>query len=214
MDCTCYAGVLPPCGHACNAVVLVDQGLRSQQDLPHVQHMQQATTNSTPVDSALNTSPLQLPGKHNGTCDLGATGHTSRSTQSLHEQAASTTQCATDHTQAGLDCLSGPMLMQSAHPCMLGTDAAHLNNGVEEGPYGDTLYCGAGQSDAFLALSVDQLLALSKGQAVDLVQSGASQPNTEGSSQSRLCKTAGTGNTFLLDSMCGRLCRWLRSVHI
>ena len=73
------------------------------------------------------------------------------------------------------------------------------------------LYCGAGRSDAFLALSFDQLLAVSNGQAVDLVQSGASQSNSNGCGGSQQGRTLHTENTFLLDSMCGRLCRWLRS---
>ena len=217
--CICYAGVLPPCGHACNAEVLVDQGLRPLQNLHHVQlmHQQPATNNSMHVDSAPDPSPPQLPNQDSRACGLGATEqsrHHSGPTvplQCLHQQAASRVQCASDHTQTSTDAPSNCGFMNSVHLGTSRTETVHPTSGVEAAQHTDTLYCGAGRSDAFLALSFDQLLALSNGLAVDLVQGGASQSNNSGCSGPEHRRTLHTENTFLLDSMCGRLCRWLRS---
>lgn len=208
-DCICYAGVLPPCGHACSAVVLVDQGLCSLQDLPDVQLTHQATTNSISVDTALDPSPLQLPDLHSHLYVLGATEQTSTPAWSSHQPAASSMQSAIDHTQPYPEGLSSHMPLDSAHLGTPLTEEAHLSSVAPQ--CSDTLYCGAGQSDAYLALSFDQLLALSNGRAVDLVQSNASQASMSGSRGPVHGRPVGTDSTFLLDSMCGRLCRWLRS---
>lgn len=207
-----YAGVLPPCGHACNAVLLVDQGLCPLQDLPDVQLTHQAATNSTPVDTAADPSSLQLPDLHNHMNGLGATEQMGAPAWCPHQQAASRMQCATVHTQTCPKGLSNHMPLSSAHLGTPGTEKAHLSSAAPQCIH--TLYCGAGQLDAYLALSFGQLLALSHGRAVDLVQSGASQPSMGGSRQLVHSRPVGTDNTFLLDSMCGRLCRWLRSASL
>lgn len=191
--------MLPPCGHACNAVVLVDQGLCA---VPHAE----------PINQASDPPPLQPPGPHNHThSDLGSTGQTSRPKQFASGQAASTTHCALDHTQTCLAELPNHRPLPGAHACGPLTATGPLSCEPDAAECDDTLYCGAGQADAFLALSFDQLLAVSKGRAVDLVRCGAPLPNEQGSSPVRLCKTVETESMFLLDSMCGRLCRWLRS---
>ena len=216
--CICCAGVLPPCGHACNTVVLVDQGLRPLQHLPHVQLTHQATSKSTHVDCAPDPSPLQVQGQHSCTHGSGATEQSSHHIAPIpppmcpHQQADSRMQRPSHQTQT---CKDSPS--SHVHSAQLGTprtETAHLSAGVEAAQCTDTLYCGAGRVDAFLALSFDQLLALSNGQAVDLVQSGVSQSSSNGCSGPQQGRTLHTGNTFLLDSMCGRLCRWLRSAPI
>ena len=210
------AGVLPPCGHACHTVVLVDQGLSPLQHPPHAQFTHQATSESTHVDCATETSPLQLPGHHG----LGATEQSSRHSALIvppecpHWHAASGVQWPSDHAQT---CNNGPSSHALLNSAQLGTprtETAHLSSGVQAAQCTDTLYCGAGRLDSFLALSFHQLLALSNGQAVDLVQSCATQSNSDGSSGPQQGRTMHSENTFLLDSMCGRLCRWLRSAPV
>lgn len=211
--CMCYAGVLPPCGHACNAMVLVDQGLCSLQDLPDVQLTHQAATKSTPEDTALDPSPVQLPDTHSSLSGLGATEQMGTPAWSSHQQATSRMQCATDHTRTcPQEGLSSHMPLNSACSGTPWTEEAQLSSAAPQ--CSATLYCGAGQLDAYLALSFDQLLALSNGRAVHLVQSDASQASTSGSRRPVHGRPVGTDNTFLLDSMCGRLCRWLRSASL
>ena len=185
--------MLPPCGHACNALVLVDQGLCL---VPHAGPMNQATEPRLlqPLDRHTHT-------EHG----LAATGQTSRPKQFPHEQAANTQHCAADHTQTCPAELTSHRSLPSAHAPLTAT--AHPRCEADAAEHDGTLYCGAGQADAFLALTFDQLLTVSKGQAVDLVRCSAPQPQEQGSG----CRTADTESMFLLDSMCGRLCRWLRS---
>lgn len=194
-------------------MVLVDQGLCPLQDLPHVQLTHQATTDSTPIDSALHPSPLQLPDLHSRLYPLGVTEQMDMPAWSTHQQATSKMQCTSDATQTcPPEGVSRHMPLDSAHVGTPWTEQTQLSSTAA--PQRDnTLYCGAGLSDAYLALSFDQLLALSNGRAVDLVQSNAGQASTSRSRQPvhGMRRTAGTDNTFLLDSMCGRLCRWLRS---
>ena len=203
-------------------MVLVDQGLHPLQNLPRVQlpHRQPAeaaTSISTHVDCASDPAPTQLSGLHSCTHGLGAPEQGRQHSgptvppQCPHQQAASRIQCPSDNTQTCTDAPPTHVLLNSAHLGMPWTEKAHLSRGDEAAQCSDTLYCGAGRSDAFLALSFDQLLALSNGQAVDLVQSGASQSNSNGCGGSQQGRALHTENTFLLDSMCGRLCRWLRS---
>lgn len=177
--------------------------------------MNQATHQSMPADAPSDPCPLQLPGQHNNTKHgMGAVGQLSSTSCFSHEQAVSRTHGAIHHTPTCPKGVSSHMPPHTALGCTPETGTGHASCGADAAGHDNTLYCGAGQADAFLALSFEQLVVVSSGRAVDLVRCGPAHPHVQGSTCLVPCKTEDTENMFLLDSMCGRLCRWLRSAHI
>ena len=163
------AGVLPPCGHACQATVLLDEGLQSQ---------------ASSCCLALPSGSLALSDQLEGNCS-GAQPHVPAELSSApHDLLHSDLQgqpTPSPRTQPGAT------TWQKAHAgetmdraCLAARDeaqkaAAHQQE-LQAAAVNELLYCGAGLLNAYLAVTFDQLLLLSKGRAVDLVQSGASDP--------------------------------------
>jgi hypothetical protein len=124
------AGMLPPCGHACQATVLVDEGLQQPQ----------MDVSASPAAS---------------TCS------------SIHEEQrepAESLQCVLAQPR---QTQKQPYLQDECQCPQAQADAAAA-----------LLYCGAGLPNAYLAITFDQLLLLSMGRSVELVQDSASSAGT------------------------------------
>lgn len=158
------AGMLPPCGHACQATVLVDEGL--QQPLMDV-----------PASPAANTCSII----HGEQCELAeslqsmpAQPRHAPEQPGLREESASELQ---SQSPAGLQhqSLSGQGLKDRTVSGL--QDACHSPQ-VQADVAAPLLYCGAGLPNAHLALTFEQLLLLSRGRSVDLVQHRVSSAGT------------------------------------
>lgn len=152
------AGTLPPCGHACQATVLIDEGLQQSPGLLTCQ-----TASSGQHAEGSTQAESQLPPSAHSRAALQPQEHSH-----LHSVLGSGSP---PPSQAGLQCGS---IDEHVADSM-------ADNTIQEGPClqsqaaaGDgLLYCGAGLPNAYLAVTFSQLLRLSKGQAVDLAQSTA-----------------------------------------
>ena len=151
------AGTLPPCGHACQATVLIHEGLQQSPGLPscHAASSGQQTEGSTQAKSKLSPPPSRV-------------GLRLQERSHLHSVSG---PGSPPPSQAELQCGS-----TDEHIADSMTD-----NTIQEGPCLQSqaaaadglLYCGAGLPNAYLAVTFSQLLRLSKGQPVDLAQSTA-----------------------------------------
>ena len=158
------AGMLPPCGHACQATVLVDQGL--QQPQIDVSAFSGANTCSSlhgkqlePADSlqCILAQPRRTP-EQPGLPENSAMELQSQSPAGLQHQSVPG-QSPKGMTVHGLQ-----------------NECQHANARADAAAA--LLYCGAGLPNAYLAITFDQLLLLSTGRSVDLVQDSASSAGT------------------------------------
>ena len=158
------AGMLPPCGHACQATVLVDEGLQQPQiDVSAVPAAN--TCSSIREEQREPAESLQ--------CVLSQPRQ-AQEQPGLPENSASELQ---SHILTGLPHQSlsgqGPK----------GMNVSDLQDecqrpGAQADAAAPLLYCGAGLPNAYLAITFDQLLLLSMGRSVDLVQDSASSAGT------------------------------------
>ena len=210
----CHAGVLPPCAHACKAVVLVDQGLQPPPVPSHTQPRCQTADRQNSVENTSEAALLQPPAQQSCTC----VANEDNMRQMMSPQCASEQEEELQHSTTG----QPPLGLE--HKCSQGASCAvdlnqpqggagHPSPELQAAARHGSLYCGAGQPNAFLAVSFDQLLLLSKGQVVQLVQTCDTEQR-QGSGLAQPGTSADKEVAFLLDSMCGRLCRWLRYAHV
>ena len=202
--------MLPPCGHACTAVVLVDQGLQPVPVPSHAQPNCQAAGRQRDPESASEASLLQPLAQQSCTCATSVDEmRQMTSPKRAYEQAQELQQSTAAQPPLAPEHRSSQVPSCPEHLSQPQGRARHPSLELQAAAGNDLLYCGAGQANAFLAVSFDQLLLLSNGQVMDLVQSGDSG-QTQGSELAQPGTTADKAVAFLLDSMCGRLCRWLR----
>ncbi len=159
------AGMLPPCGHACQATVLVDEGL--QQPQIDVSAFPAANSSSSSIRKEQREPAESLQ------CVLSQPRQMQEQ-PSLPENSASELQ---SHIPIGLLHQSvpgqGPKGMTVS-----GLQDECQQPGAQADAAAALLYCGAGLPSAYLAITFDQLLLLSMGRSVDLVQDSASSAGT------------------------------------
>ncbi len=155
------AGMLPPCGHACQATVLVDEGL--QQPQIDVSAFPAANSSSSSIHEEHREPAESLQ------CVLSQPRQTPEQ-PGLPENSASQLQ---SQSPAGLQHHS--VLSQSPKGMTVsGLQDECQHPGTQADAAAALLYCGAGLPNAYLAITFDQLLLLSMGRSVDLVQDSAS----------------------------------------
>lgn len=154
------AGMLPPCGHACQATVLVDEGLQQPQI---------DVCSAFPAANACSIHGKQHEPAESLQCVLAQPSQ-SPEQPGLPENSASQLQ---SQSPAGLQHHS--VLGQSQKGMtVVGLQDECQHPGAQADAAAALLYCGAGLPNAYLAIMFDQLLLLSMGWSVDLVQDSAS----------------------------------------
>lgn len=158
------AGMLPPCGHACQATVLVDEGLQQPQ-------MDVSASPAASTCSSIHEE--QREPAESLQCVLAQPRQTQKQ-PGLREKSALELQF---QSPAGLQHQSVPGQSPKGMTVSGLQDECQCPQAQADAAAA-LLYCGAGLPNAYLAITFDQLLLLSMGRSVDLVQDSASSAGT------------------------------------